>query len=178
MEDESKRDESSIVIEELRKSWYMSKVNSNQELEDRLDEFFEMSQNRRIPPTVEEMAMYCGYTSSALHKWKNGQERPFSDITRSGLDTVGIVKKAYEMIAAYDAIMVGKGKMNPVGYIWLSKQHFDYKDVKEVVVSNDQPIRQALTADEIAANLPERTVIALDSNGEQLGEIVQDDSCQ
>lgn len=144
------------AIGEFRKAMRMPKVNSNAELMERIDKYFSMAQERKMPPTVEELALYCGYVPSYLWDLKTGRRKGFSD-TELGFTTAEIIQKALEVLHGTDVVLAATGKMNAVIYIWRGKNWYNEKDVQEVVVQSDNGMKPALTPEEIVKNLPEPT---------------------
>lgn len=145
-----------LAIAATRTAFKMPRVTSNKELVQRLDEYFELAENRQIPPTVEEMALYCGYTTKTLADWKTGRNKGFKDV-EAGLTTSSIIQKAYEMMHNIDAVMVETGGMNVVSYIFRAKNYHGMTDKQEITVATDNGMRPALTPEEIVKNLPEPT---------------------
>ena len=143
------------IIGEYRKAFMMPKVNSNAELIQRLDEFFSMAQERQIPPTIQEMALYCGYTAQTLNDWKNGRNKGFCDSDNLTPSTSVIIKKAVEILHGMDMVLTQSGKINPVAYIWKAKNWYGERDVQEIVVTPSGERTVPLTPEEIAKNLPE-----------------------
>lgn len=144
------------TIGHLRKAFLMKPVQSNAELLERLDDYFDQIQNRAIPPTVEELGLYCGYTSETLRAWRSGMNKGFRDEPLPGISTKLIAKKALEMVHATDAVLTESGKMNPVTYIFRSKNYYGMSDRQEIVVSaSADDSNEPLTPEEIAKNLPE-----------------------
>lgn len=143
------------ILGEYRKAFMMPKVNSNAELIQRLDEFFAMAQERQIPPTIQEMALYCGYTAQTLNDWKNGRNKGFCDSDNSTPATSVIIKKAIEILHGMDMVLTQSGKINPVAYIWKAKNWYGERDVQEVIVTPSGDRTVPLTPEEIAKNLPE-----------------------
>lgn len=143
------------VLHEYRKAFMMPKVNSNAELVQRLGEFFEMAEQRQIPPTIQEMALYCGYTSSMFRDWRDGRHKGFSDEGGVNPPTSVIIKKAVEILHGMDMVLTQSGKINPVAYIWKAKNWYGERDVQEIVVTPSGDRTVPLTPDEIARNLPE-----------------------
>lgn len=143
------------ILGEYRKAFMMPKVNSNAELIERLDDFFSMAQERQIPPTIQEMALYCGYTAQTLNDWKNGRLKGFCDSDNSTPSTAVIIKKAIEILHGMDMVLTQSGKINPVAYIWKAKNWYGERDVQEIVVTPSGDRTVPLTPEEIAKNLPE-----------------------
>ena len=145
------------ILGEYRKAFMMPKVNSNAELIERLDNFFSMAQERQIPPTIQEMALYCGYTAQTLNDWKNGRNKGFCDSDNLTPSTSVIIKKAIEILHGMDMVLTQSGKINPVAYIWKAKNWYGERDVQEIVVTPSGDRTVPLTPEEIAKNLPEPT---------------------
>lgn len=143
------------ILGEYRKAFMMPKVNSNAELIKRLDDFFAMAQERQIPPTIQEMALYCGYTAQTLNDWKNGRNKGFCDTDNLTPSTSVIIKKAIEILHGMDMVLTQSGKINPVAYIWKAKNWYGERDVQEIVVTPSGDRTVPLTPEEIAKNLPE-----------------------
>ena len=106
---------------------------TDQELSDRLIEYFSFTIDNEKIPTVEGMALYLGYEVSTLNRWQHGQEgsTPFR---RS------LIKKAKGLLAAFDAELVMENKVNPTGYIFRAKNYYGMKDVQDHVISAADPL--------------------------------------
>lgn len=146
----------STAIGEFRNALQKPKVNSNAELIERLDEYFKIAQEREMPPTIEEMALFCGYTPRTLWDWKTGRRKGFSDM-ESGFTTAEILQKSWEVLHGTDVVLAATRKMDAAVYIWRGKNWYNEKDVQEVVVQSDNGMKPALTPEEIVKNLPEPT---------------------
>ena len=154
-----------MALGEFRKALKMPKVNSNAELLQRIDEYFNMAQDRQMPPTVEELSLYCGYTPATLWDWKMGRNKGFSDM-ESGFTTSEIVQKSLEVLHGTDVVLAASGKMHPTVYIWRGKNWYGEKDVQEIVIDQGNGLRPALTPEEIAKNLPDHSTFNLDGTVE------------
>jgi hypothetical protein len=60
-----------------------------------------------------------------------------------------MIKKAKDLIAAYDANLVAEGKLNPVTYIFRSKNYYGMKDQQEHVITPNNPLGDAASPEEI-----------------------------
>lgn len=114
------------AIRKLLPIYKMPRVKSDEELEERLADFFTYCANNDVVPTVEAMWMYCGYYRGWAYDIESGRSKGFSS------DTSVIVKKAKEFLSGYDAEMVATGKLNPVVYIFRGKNYYGLKDQQEV----------------------------------------------
>lgn len=106
---------------------------TDQELSDRLVEYFTFTIDNEKIPTIEGMALHLGYDVATLRRWQFGQEgsTPFR---RS------LIKKAKGLLAAFDAELVMENKVNPTGYIFRAKNYYGMKDVQDHVISASDPL--------------------------------------
>lgn len=154
-----------VAVGAIRKTMFMTPVQSNAELCQRLDEYFTMAEAREIPPTVEEMALYCGYSPQAMRNWRDKRTKGFVDTPISGLTTAEISKRAFDMIHAVDAVLAESGKMTPVVYIFRAKNYFGMRDSQEIVVSTENDLLgEAKSPEEIARSLPKPDAALLDAD--------------
>ena len=137
-----------------RMAMRMPPVQSNAELQERLDEYFRMAEQREIPPTVEEMALYCGYTAQTFKDWRAGRNKGFPD-EKPGVKTSTICKKAMDLMHQIDAVLTESGKLNTVAYIFRSKNYYDMADRQEITITPSENSTAPLSAEEIAARLPD-----------------------
>jgi hypothetical protein len=131
------------ILTESLESYRMEKVHSDEELLDRLDQYFTRCAAKDIKPTVEEMCMYTGYVRSTIWDWETGRKGGFSPRTGD------IIKKAKEYIALFDARLLLEGKLNPVSYIFRSKNYYGMKDVQDVVLSPNNPLGDGMSPEDV-----------------------------
>lgn len=124
-EEEKKAIIRSCLIEATR---YMGApiVKSDEEAIERIEEYFNHCINDGKRPTVEGLALCLGTTRSTMFKWETGESRTISG---------NIIKKAKEFIGNFDANMVAENKLNPVTYIFRSKNYYGMRDSQEYVLS-------------------------------------------
>ena len=118
-----------------------SKPKTNKEILNRIDYYFEQCIQDGIRPTVETMSLALGYSRVATWNWKNG--------VKCDSERQQIIVAAYDTIAAFDADMVTNGAMNPVVYIFRSKNFYDMRDQTEVVVTPNNPLGDVVSVEEI-----------------------------
>ena len=116
-----------------------SKPLTDNEVEDRVLEYVTTCYHTGQRMTVEKLALALGITRSTLYDWETGhtQSPRRSDI----------IKRAKESIAAYDADMVAKGKLNPVPYIFRAKNYYGMKDNQDITITPNNPITDVNPAD-------------------------------
>lgn len=106
-----------------------AKVRSDEELCERLNWFFTTCAETQQLPTVEKMANALGYHRQTLFEWENGVQNGFSPITGE------IIHQAKQILAGIDAELAQEGKIQPVVYLFRSKNFYGMKDQQDVVVT-------------------------------------------
>jgi hypothetical protein len=94
------------------------------------------------------MCLALGYARETIWRWENGGEG--STPARCNL-----IKKAKDIIATYDANLVAEGKLNPVTYIFRSKNYYGMKDQQEHVITPNNPLGDVTSPEEIKKRLAE-----------------------
>ena len=123
---------------------------TNKDIEERIDEYFTECIQTQVRPTVECLALSIGVSRMSLWNWKCG--------VKCDAERQRITQAAYDAIAAFDANMAINNQMNPVMYIYRSKNFYDMHDQSEIVVTPNNPLGDVIDADSIAekyAYLPE-----------------------
>jgi len=122
-------------------------VKSEEDALQRLDVYFNECLVNGTRPTWEKTALVLGTTRQTLWNWETGEKR--------GPLTVDFMKKLKETIAAYDAELVVEGKLNPVTYIFRSKNYYGMKDEQEMTIKPKTEERTAKELMQLAEELPE-----------------------
>ena len=115
------------TIMQMMSLFNLPRVQNEQEAIERTEGYFYDCANKGIRPTWEEYAMALGVHRKTLWSWTTGQVK--------GPCNADVFLRAKDFIAAFDARMVIEGKMNPVTYIFRSKNYYDMKDTQDVVVT-------------------------------------------
>ena len=127
--------------------WYrMDKAVTDDEIAERLELYFTTCFSTGEIPTWEAMRRAVGYDRKTMIVWETGGAG--STPRRRNL-----IKKAKELLASYDATMVTDGKLNPVTYIFRSKNYFGMKDQQDYVLTPNNPLGEARDPDEIKKRL-------------------------
>lgn len=105
------------------------KVRSDEELCERLNWFFSQCAETQQIPNVEKMANALGYHRNTLNDWENGANNGFSPATKE------IIKQAKQILASIDAELAQEGKMQPVVYLFRSKNFYGMRDQQEYVLT-------------------------------------------
>lgn len=104
-------------------------VKSDEQLCDRLNFFFSKCAETQQLPTVEKMANCVGYHRNTLFDWETGKNAGFSPSTGS------IIRKAKQILAGIDAELAQEGKIQPVVYLFRSKNFYGMRDQQDVVLT-------------------------------------------
>lgn len=129
--------------------WYSKpKAVTDDEIAERLTEYFERTLGQGKLPTVEGMCLALGYDRTTIWEWETGGvgSTPFR---------ANIIKKAKHLIASYDANLVTEGKLHPTTYIFRSKNFYGMRDEVEYVITPNNPLGDAASPEEIKRRLDE-----------------------
>ena len=105
------------------------KVKSDEELAERLNDYFTRCAMNGQVPTVEEMCMSTGYSYATCYDWEVGRNKGFSS------ETSNIIKKAKDVLKTFDAKLVISGKLNFLAYCFRAKNYYGMVDKQEMVVT-------------------------------------------
>ena len=119
----------SKLLNEVLVEYRQPKVKSDEELAERLNDYFVRCANTGQIPTVEEMCMSTGFSQSTCWDWEMGRNKGFSS------ETSVIIKKAKEMLKTFDAKLVISGKLNFLAYCFRAKNYYGMVDKQEMVLT-------------------------------------------
>lgn len=151
---EEKRQMVEKTLRDYAETLDITPVRSNAELKQRGREYFLFCAERRLVPTVEGLASFCGYSAMQLRRWEHGQSGGFSD----GLEnTSAIVERLKALIDAVDGELSSTGVINPVCWIFRRKAVSNWVESSrlEIVSGNGNEISPPLSPEEIARRLPD-----------------------
>lgn len=120
--------DNSTAVKDMLYIYSMPKINvdSDAEVEQRIQDYFSYCIDRDIRPGVEGMAMALGVNRRTLWDWEQGNTRN-SSVVRSD-----IIRKGKQFLALYLENLAQNGKINPVTWIFMMKNHFGYKDSQDI----------------------------------------------
>ena len=119
----------STLLTEVLVEHKQPKVQSDEELAERFNDYFYRCATNGQVPTVEEMCMSTGYAQSTIWDWENGRRQGFSN------STAEIIKKAKDVLKTFDAKMVIAGKLNFLAYCFRAKNYYGMVDKQEMVLT-------------------------------------------
>lgn len=132
------------------------RVKSDDELVERLNDYFTHCATMGQVPTVEEMAMSTGYSISTVWDWEVGRNKGFSS------ETSDIIKKAKDVLKTFDAKLVISGKLNFLAYCFRAKNYYGMVDKTELVHTPNVQHENDYDADDIRKRYLSDSVIDSD----------------
>lgn len=136
----------SKTLNKILAFWHNPPVKDDDELADRLYNFFVLCMESQQHPTWEKLCYYIGFTGSTVHRWSTG-EINCSSRRRD------LIKKAKDFCAIYDAELAIDGKINPIIYIFRAKNFFGMVDRVEHVANTDNMLGELKDQKEIAGRI-------------------------
>lgn len=142
--------DNSKALAQIMGIYNMPKIDTSndEEVEERIQEYFEYCFNNDLKPGVEGMALAIGVDRRTLWEWETGRKRGVVDSSRAD-----IIKKAKLFLANYMENLSQNGKINPITAIFLMKNHFGYADKQEVVITPNHNLDAAQTPEQIAEQI-------------------------
>ena len=132
--------------------WYNKpKAVTDEEIRERLQEYFVRTLENGEMLTVEGMCLALGYPRQTIWKWETGAEGS----TPARRD---MIKKAKELLASFDAQLVQENKVNPTTYIFRAKNYFGLKDQQEYVLTPNNPLGDRANPEDIQKRLEEGVI--------------------
>lgn len=119
VEKNEKKEDISRIVAESYQYFNRPKVTNNDEMRDRLNEYFQNCIDTGQIPTVEDMALCLGVARNVLWNWEHRDKDP---------ERAEILRQAKEVLAGIDAKLVSEGKIPQVTYIFRAKNYFGMKD--------------------------------------------------
>lgn len=115
-------------------------VKTDEECAERVQLYFEECVKAGELPSVEDLSLALGTDRRRVWEWEQGKKGPIRS---------DIIKKAKEILAAFDAKMAQNGKLNPVLYIFRSKNYYGLKDQTDHVITANSGYEQPKTPEEL-----------------------------
>ena len=117
---------------------------------ERLSEYFRIYGEADLKPTVAGMAMALGFNRRTLWAIANDQPTGGNGYHMNlPAETTDLVKKAYEMLEMSMEAYANAGKINPVMAIFMMKNHWNYQDKTEYVLTPNQKTENDYDAEDI-----------------------------
>ena len=119
------------------------------QVNNRLNEFFQIHAEADMKPTVSGMGMALGLDRRRLWEIKTGNYYANKWMKELPTLTVDSIKRAYEYMEILWENYMQNGKINPVSGIFLGKNNFGYQDKTEYVVTPNTHNDSDYNADDI-----------------------------
>lgn len=122
---------------------------SIEELQKDMGEFFELCDKTQTVPTITSLALWLGVNKDTIYEHANNSNSPFSDILKNTLTYCHSIMQNGTV----------EGKINPVTYIFISKNDYGMRDDKNITVSATQGsnVNTQETADALRKQIEEET---------------------
>lgn len=154
MSDDGKRDSLAATMAAYCNTLTVSPVKSNAELMERGTDYFRFCAKRRLFPTIEGLASYCGYAVRTLLSWQNHERPGFHDGEES---TAQIVERLKGVIDATDGELVMRGEIPAIPWIFKRKATSGWVEAQKLTIETTAGGQEnkPLSIDEIAKRLPD-----------------------
>lgn len=129
----------SRIVRESAQYFRRPIAKTNEEVAERLENYFTQCAETGQMPTVEDMALALGTTRGTLLDWEKNRRNP---------ERAVMIQKAKEILAGIDAKLVSEGRIPQVTYIFRSKNYFGLRDQQEVVVTPN-PMGESASPDQL-----------------------------
>jgi hypothetical protein len=117
------------LLGEVLTEYTRPRVKNDEELQNRLNEYFEHCAITGQLPTVEEMMLSTGFSYWYMYDIEVGRRKGFSP------ETAQILKKAKAFLMTFDAKLAVTGKMNFLAYCFRAKNYYGMVDKQEHVIT-------------------------------------------
>jgi hypothetical protein len=135
-----------------------------EQVNNRLNEFFEIHARYDMKPTVAGMGMALGLDRRRLWEIKTGNFGTQKSLSELPTLTKDSIKKAYEYMEILWENYMQNGKINPVSGIFLGKNNFGYQDKQEMVLTPNTNQEVDYNVDDIKKRLSAPTsTLVIDS---------------
>lgn len=129
-DDSEKAEYNRKILTHLVALYKQPKAETEEDVVKRTEEYFSVCAYKGIKPTVEGYALALGITRQTLWNWENERTKG-----PAGFD---VIKRAKDIIAAYDAQLAMDNKVFPGTYAFRAKNFYGMKDQQDVVVTPNQ----------------------------------------
>lgn len=135
----------SEVVQSLRELNEMGKPETDKDVQERIDKYFEFCQRTGNRPGIESLCLALHISRTTLFRWAAGID--------CSSNRQEIINTAKGFIAAFLEQVMMRGKISPPSGIFLMKNWLNYKDTISFENSVEtQPTNTKRTAEEIATD--------------------------
>lgn len=101
---------------------------SDEECEQRINEFFELCRVSSVRPAIESLCLSLHISRQTLHRWSRGEN--------CSIEKQQMIQSAMQLIYAFLEQAGLNSQINPVSYIFLCKNYLGYSDQYSISQSN------------------------------------------
>lgn len=154
-------EENKKYVSHVLESFKLPEIDRNDpdQVAERIEWYFNHCATDGMKPTVAGVCNALGIDRVTFYQWGTGDRRGKNPAYAN------MVKKAKAMIWELWEQYAADGKVNPVTFIFLMKNHFGYADKQEVVVTPSDPLGDRVNVDELQAKYSASVV---DVEGEEV----------
>lgn len=142
---DASRDEIRRVILNSLHWWRLEAPTSDEQVAERLNEFFAHCTETGELPTMEKLFLAVGTDNSTGQQWLHGQG--------CSPERAGMMQKSRQVMAALDAEFVSTGKIPQVTYIFRSKNYYGMSNKQETIITVANPLGAELSEADLAARI-------------------------
>ena len=123
---------------------------SREELQRDMGEYFDLCTDTQTVPTITSLALWLGVNKDTIYEHANNSNSPFSDILKNTITYCHSIMQNGTV----------EGKINPVTYIFISKNDYAMRDDKNIQISASQSsgVNAQETAEALQKQIAEETV--------------------
>lgn len=147
-------------LEHSLKMWDWPSVDMKEpeQVKERIGMYFKLCVDDDMKPSVAGLALAFGVHRKTIWAWSTGV-----DSKTLPTESRDFIKKAYQILNAQMEDYAQNGKINPVAAIFLMKNHFGYQDKQEVVLTPNNQLGEAASAEELKQKYIEAAASDYDS---------------
>lgn len=143
LDDLDKGEYATYLTKHFRKYLAMPFPQSDQDVANRVEFYFDDCEANSVKPTVEGLALAIGIARITFINWANRGDD-------SKYDRYLICKRAREVIQTIDSSLVEANKLPPIPYIFRSKNNYpEYRDNQEVTIKPADPLGNKIEPDRL-----------------------------
>lgn len=142
----------SEVVQSLKELNDLGKPETDQEVADRIEKYFEFCQKNSSRPGIEGLCLALHISRTTLYNWNLG--------VNCSAYRQEVIANAKRFIGAFIEQAMLRGRISPPSGIFLMKNWLDYKDtVSFENTAESKPVEQHRTAEQIAADYGPQTAL-------------------
>lgn len=138
--------------------WPEVDMREPEQVSERIEQYFGICIEDDMKPSVAGLACAFGVDRKTIWAWANGV-----DSKTLPTESRNLIKKAYQNLNAQMENYMQNGKINPVAGIFLMKNNMGYQDKQEVVLTPNNQLGEAASAEELQQKYIEAAASDYDS---------------